>query len=81
MTTYILKSLKNGSYYVGSTRDINARIIRHMKGLVRSTRNIRPVQLVYTEEFATYKEALYREKQIKGWKSRFAIEKLFGPIV
>lgn len=82
MTTYILQSMKDGSYYVGSTRNINARIIRHMNGMVCSTKNIRPVQLVYSEEYATYKEAFCREKQIKGWKSRAMIEKLIhGPVV
>lgn len=81
-TTYILKLLKDGSYYVGSTRDLNGRIERHKNGQVGSTKNRRPIQLVYFEEYKSYPEAFKREKQIKGWKKREMIEKLInGPIV
>ena len=79
-TTYILRSDKDGSYYVGSARDLTSRMMRHNKGLVNSTRNRRPLALVYSEEYATYAEAFRREKQIKNWKKRRAIENLIKRI-
>lgn len=80
--TYILKSLKDNSFYVGSTRDLDGRIKKHNKGQVKSTRNRRPFQLVYFEEMDTYSAAYNREKQIKSWKKRSLIEKLInGPVV
>jgi putative endonuclease len=35
---YILKSLKDGRYYIGSTSDVMARLKFHNSGLQRSTR-------------------------------------------
>jgi len=75
--TYILKSLNNNSYYVGSCKDINERFNLHNKGLVKSTRKYIPWKLMYKEEFKTLSEAIKREMQIKSWKKRIAIERLF----
>lgn len=75
--TYILKSLNNGSYYVGSCEDVNARFRLHNTGQVKSTRRYVPWELVYREEYKTLSEARKRELQIKSWKKRSVIEKLF----
>jgi putative endonuclease len=74
--TYILKSEKNGSYYVGSSEDTDKRIVLHNKGLVKSTKRYIPWSIVYREEYKTLSEARKRELQIKSWKKRSAIEKL-----
>ncbi|MCX6757823.1 MAG: GIY-YIG nuclease family protein [Candidatus Nomurabacteria bacterium] len=73
---YILNSIKNGRYYVGSCEDINIRLTRHNKGLVKSTKFYIPWKIVYTEEYKTLSEARKREYQIKSWKKRSEIEKL-----
>ena len=65
---YILKCA-DGSYYTGSTDDLYKRIWQHQEGASTSayTFSRRPVELVWSEEVATYHEALTYEKQIKGW--------------
>jgi putative endonuclease len=73
---YILKSLKDRSYYVGSTASYEKRLERHNKGLVKSTRNKIPWELVCFESYNTRREAMKREKQIKSWKKRKYIEDL-----
>jgi len=73
--TYILKSAKNGSYYVGSTENLERRLIRHNSGQNKSTRNACPWSLVYSRAFETRKEAMAFEKKIKAWKKREMIEK------
>jgi len=78
--TYILKSLENGSYYVGSTQDLTKRFNLHNKGLVKSTRLYIPWEVVYKEEYKTLSEAWKREMQIKSWKKRSAIEGLLKKI-
>jgi len=73
---YILHSIKNGRYYIGSCQDLEQRIKRHNSGLVKSTKGYLPWELVYNEEFKTLSEARKRESQVKGWKKRLAIERL-----
>ncbi|MFH0829420.1 MAG: GIY-YIG nuclease family protein [Candidatus Kerfeldbacteria bacterium] len=73
---YILKSRTNGTYYKGSCKDVQKRLLLHNLGLVKSTKSGIPWALVHDESFHTLSEARKREKQIKFWKSREAIERL-----
>jgi putative endonuclease len=66
--TYILQSLKDNKYYIGSTSDVTARLSFHNAGLQRSTRNRIPFRLVLFEKYDSKEEGLKREKQIKSWK-------------
>jgi putative endonuclease len=62
---YILKSLKDGKYYYGSSENIERRLKHHNSGKVRSTKNRKPLKLHYFEELQTRKEAEVREKYFK----------------
>ena len=73
---YILKSLKDGSYYIGSTRDIEARLQRHNQGRSNYTKNRGPWKLVYSEQHPDRSSAMKREREIKNWKSKQCIEEL-----
>ena len=74
---YILRSINHGCYYIGSCENIEERIKQHNAGNVKSTKKFIPWELKYNEGHPTRKEAVQREKKIKSWKSRKAIEKLF----
>ena len=64
---YILEC-SDGSFYVGSTRDLEPRLEQHAAGSVPSYTSTRlPVTLVYAEEFEHIHEAYAREKQVQGW--------------
>jgi predicted GIY-YIG superfamily endonuclease len=66
--TYILECA-DGSYYVGSTTFLEARLWQHNHdpdGPIY-TRRRRPVHLVWSGEFATAAEAFAFEKQVQGW--------------
>lgn len=64
---YILKSLKKDNWhYVGSCRDLEARFDRHFRGLVRSTKGYRPLEIMYTEKFEKYTDARRREGYLKS---------------
>lgn len=64
---YILKC-SNGSYYTGSTRNLEHRLAQHQSGLGSiHTRKRLPVKLVYYEVFPRIDLAFYREKQVQGW--------------
>ncbi|KKP93790.1 MAG: Excinuclease abc c subunit domain protein [Parcubacteria group bacterium GW2011_GWA1_36_12] len=76
--TYILKSEKNNSFYIGSCEDLEIRISLHNKGLVKSTKRYIPWEIVHKEEYRLLKDAKERELQIKSWKKRRAIEGLIS---
>jgi len=67
---YILKSQKDQSFYIGYTNDLDSRIREHNEGFARYTKNKRPWNLVYSEEFVTKKEAIIRERFLKKQKNR-----------
>ena len=71
---YILYSESIDRYYVGLTDNLQFRLARHDDGKVRSTKHGRPWQLVYSESFLNRSDAMKREKEIKGKKSRKHIE-------
>ena len=74
---YILKC-SDGSYYTGSTVDLDRRLKEHRAGLgANHTKKRLPVDLVYFEVFQRIDEAFYREKQIQGW-SRLKKEALMS---
>ena len=63
--TYVLLSGKDHKYYTGYTKDLKLRFEQHNKGLVESTRNRRPLKLIYFEACLNQKDALHREKYFK----------------
>ena len=73
---YILKSKKSGKYYVGQTEDVEKRLDLHNAGKVVSTKLEIPWEVFYKESFDDRALAVKRERQIKAWKSRDAIERL-----
>jgi putative endonuclease len=64
--TYILKSLKDGKYYYGSTINIVDRLAYHNKRKVKSTKSRAPLIVHYSEKFATRVEAVRRERFFKS---------------
>ena len=69
---YVLKSKKNQSLYIGFAPDLRARIEKHEQGLVKSTKNLRPLALIYYEAYRDKRDALYREKQLKRFAKGFS---------
>jgi len=68
--TYILECA-DGSYYTGSTWNLEKRLWEHQNGLgARHTQKRLPVKLVYCEPYDRVEDAYHREKQIQGWSRR-----------
>ena len=65
---YMLRC-SDGSYYVGVASDVTHRLHQHNAGqAVAFTKERRPVELVYEEEWVSNLAARRREKQLKGWR-------------
>lgn len=76
-SVYIIQC-KDGSYYIGVTNDLDRRLWEHNSGFDIGcyTYTRRPVKLKYYETTSDIKQAILREKQLKGW-SRKKKEALF----
>ena len=67
---YILQCA-DGSYYTGSTKNLEARLYQHKNGDgAKYTKTRLPVKLIYSEEFERIGDAFHREKQIQGWSRK-----------
>jgi putative endonuclease len=75
--TYILECA-DGSYYVGSTTDLERRVAQHAAGEGAAyTRRRRPVKLAWSMQMDSIAEAYYLEKKLQGWsraKRRCVVE-------
>ena len=65
---YIIRSLKDDKYYIGITKNLENRLIKHNRGEVFSTKARAPFILIKSEEFNSYSNARKREKEIKSYK-------------
>ena len=67
---YILKC-SDGSYYTGSTVNLESRVYQHQQGKgANFTKTRLPVELVFYEEYDSIVDAFHREKQIQGWSRK-----------
>ena len=65
---YIITS-KSGVLYIGVTNDLNRRILEHREKLRPGfTSKYNVSRLVYFEAFREIRDAIAREKQLKGWR-------------
>jgi len=62
---YILQSLKDKKLYTGYTQNLKLRFELHSKGKVESTKNRRPLKLIYYEACLNQQDATHREKYLK----------------
>jgi putative endonuclease len=67
---YLLQSLKDKTYYIGQTVDLENRLIRHNRGGVSATKNKMPWKLIKYEEYSSGDKARWREYTLKhsAWK-------------
>jgi putative endonuclease len=69
----------DGSFYTGSTNDLERRMKEHQAGEgANHTRKRLPVELVYWEEYPRIVLAYNREQQIKGWSREKKIALIEG---
>jgi len=72
---YVLQSLKDRKFYTGYTEDLKLRFEQHQKGKVESTKNRRPLILIYYEACLSQEDALRREKYLKTYHGKMFLRK------
>jgi len=73
---YILKSLRDGRYYIGSTVDLRIRLKHHLGGYTPSTRRFGEIELMFYQNYSTLKQARQIEKRLKKLKRKDYIDKI-----
>ncbi len=73
--TYVLQSKKDGIFYTGFTKDLKLRFEKHQKGQVASTKDRRPLELIYYEACIDRDDATHREKYLKTYHGRMFIKR------
>ena len=75
---YILQSLRDGRYYIGSTANLKQRLAHHQSGATPSTKRFGSVKLILSQEYQSLAEARLVEKRLKKFKRRDFIEKIIA---
>ena len=73
--THVLKSEVDGKMYVGYTENLNLRFKQHNHGKVTSTKNRKPLILIYYEACLCQEDALKREKYLKTYYGKMFLKK------
>ncbi|PIZ65418.1 MAG: excinuclease ABC subunit C [Candidatus Marinimicrobia bacterium CG_4_10_14_0_2_um_filter_48_9] len=71
--TYVLHSLNDGKFYTGYTKNLRRRLEEHKNGEVGSTKDRRPLRLIYFEGCLSQADALHREKYLKTYHGKMFI--------
>jgi len=69
------------TFYVGITTDVKNRLAVHKSKQSFFTKKFSQIRLVYCEKYLIEKEAVDREKQLKGWshaKKQMLIDRKLG---
>ncbi len=78
-TVYILYSESTNKYYVGYTCDeLIERLKKHLSNHKGFTSKAKDWKVVYHEFYQNKTMAYERERQIKSWKSKKAIDELIN---
>ena len=73
--TYALQSIKDGQFYTGYTKNLKLRFDQHNKGLVESTKDRKPLKLIYYESCLDKDDAIRREKYLKSYLGKMFLRK------
>ena len=71
---YILESVKDKKKYTGYTENLKLRFEQHCQGLSKSTKNRRPLKLIYYEACLNKKDAMKRERYLKTYLGKMFLK-------
>jgi len=76
-TVYILED-KEGKHYNGITNNLSRRLKEHRSGHTQTTRKMRELRVIYTEETESRAEARKRELYLKSAAGRRFLKKILS---
>ena len=78
--TYVLRSRKDNSLYIGISKSPESRLKEHNWGDSKFTKGRRPYSLIYKEEFIDRVSARKREKYLKSGIGREYLKRFDSPV-
>jgi len=73
---YILQSIKNNKYYIGSTNNLERRISEHNSGKTKSLKYLTPLKIVFYKKYERESDARLVERKLKKFKNKSIIESI-----
>jgi putative endonuclease len=73
---YILKSDRDGRFYVGSTDDLERRLFQHHYGHTQTTSRMEPWYVVLAQQYSSLPQARGIEQRIKKMRRKDYLEKM-----
>jgi putative endonuclease len=67
--------MKDADFYTGFTQNLKLRFEQHNNGLVESTKDRRPLKLIYYEACLDQNDATNREKYMKTFHGKMFLKK------
>jgi len=77
---YVLKSLKDGNFYIGRTKNFERRFKEHNSGKVQSTKSRIPFILLEKIEVSSEEESIKLELNYKEGYKREEIKRKYGGV-
>lgn len=71
----------NGNIYVGSTANLEERVVSHNSGRVKSTKAYQPWELMESREFKSRSEAVKQERFLKTGQQKEILRRKYGHVV
>ena len=71
---YVLRSTKDKKFYTGYTKNLKLRFEQHQKGKIESTKDRRPLKLIYFECCLNQQDATHREKYLKTYLGKMFLK-------
>jgi len=72
---YVLRANKDKKLYTGYTHNLKLRFEQHQRGRVESTKDRRPLKLIYYEACLSKKDATHREKYLKTYLGKLLLKR------
>lgn len=73
---YILLSLKDKQFYIGLTNNLKRRYSEHQRGKNISTKNRRPLRLIFFEGYLNKNDTRRRELYFKTTKGKVTLRQM-----
>lgn len=73
---YILESLEDRRFYIGSTSDLDRRLKHHLGGHTPSTKRMGNLKLVFSQQYDSLQEARFIERKLKNLKRKDYLQEM-----